>query len=212
MRLAELWRGIFRTVVGIFWLYFASQKWGGVGWMQPLIQGAAGANPIPGLHELLAVVVAPNWFLFAVLQAVAETVVGVLLLLGFATRKAAVLGLLLALILALVSAFDSHDIGSRWLCYLALRANPRPALPSLGSPAPAPHGGQGGDGRVDRQRNRQSDRAEKACRYARHLLYGFRGRGFKNRRTKRPSHLRLVRLVVSSNQDGDWLLVGEKHE
>ena len=135
MRLAELWRGIFRTVVGIFWLYFASQKWGGVGWMQPLIQGAAGANPIPGLHGLLAVVVAPNWFVFAVLQVVAETVVGVLLLLGLATRKVAVLGLLRALNLALVVAFVSPDIGPRRPHYLALLVNAQLIFADEGRPA-----------------------------------------------------------------------------
>jgi len=45
VRLPELWRGVFRIVVGIFWLYFASQKWGDVGWMRPLIQDAAAFNP-----------------------------------------------------------------------------------------------------------------------------------------------------------------------
>jgi uncharacterized membrane protein YphA (DoxX/SURF4 family) len=123
VRLPDLWRGVFRIVVGIFWLYFASQKWGGVGWMQPLIQGAASVNPIPGLHELLAVVVAPNWFPFALAEAIAETIVGVLLVLGLATRKSAVLGLLLALNLALVVAFEVSDIGSRWIYYLAVLVN-----------------------------------------------------------------------------------------
>ena len=123
MRLPDLWRGVFRIVVGVFWLYFASQKWGGVGWMRPLIENAAAYNPIAGLHELLAVVVAPNWFIFAVAQAIAETVVGVLLVLGLATRKAALLGLLLALNLALVVAFESSDLGLRWLYYLAVLIN-----------------------------------------------------------------------------------------
>ena len=123
MRLPDVWRGVFRIVAGIFWLYFASQKWGGVGWMRPLIENAAAYNPIPGLHELLAVVVAPNWFIFAVAQAIAETVVGVLLVLGLATRKAALLGLLLALNLALVVAFESSDLGLRWLYYLAVLIN-----------------------------------------------------------------------------------------
>jgi uncharacterized membrane protein YphA (DoxX/SURF4 family) len=123
LRLPDLWRAVFRVVVGIFWLYFASQKWGGVGWMQSLIQGAASVNPIPGLHELLAVVVAPNWFPFAIAEAVVETVVGVLLVLGLATRKVAVLGLLLALNLALVVAFEVSDIGYRWIYYLAVLVN-----------------------------------------------------------------------------------------
>ncbi len=135
MRLPDLWRGVFRIVVGVFWLYFASQKWGGVAWMRPLIEGAPAVNPIPGLHELLAVVVAPNWFGFAVLQAVGETVVGVLLVLGLATRKAAVLGLLLALNLALVVAFESSDLGFRWLYYLAVLVNAELVLAEAGWPA-----------------------------------------------------------------------------
>ena len=70
MRPPDLWRGVFRITVGLYWLYFASQKWAGVAWMKPLIEGAAGVNPIPGLHELLAVVVAPNWYWFALAQAI----------------------------------------------------------------------------------------------------------------------------------------------
>lgn len=126
---------MFRVVVGIFWLYFASQKWGGVAWMQPLIQGAAAVNPIPGLHELLAVVVAPNWFVFAVAQAAAETIVGVFLVLGLATRKAAVVGLLLALNLALVVAFESSDLGIRWIYYLAVLVNAELIFVDEGWPA-----------------------------------------------------------------------------
>jgi uncharacterized membrane protein YphA (DoxX/SURF4 family) len=135
VRLPDLWRGAFRIVVGAYWLFFASQKWGGVGWMQPLIQGAAAVNPIPGLHELLAVVIAPNWFLCAVLQAVAETVVGVLLVLGLATRKAAVVGLLLALNLALVVAFEYRDVGFRWLYYLGVLVNAELVFAEVGWPA-----------------------------------------------------------------------------
>ena len=123
MNWAEAWRTVFRVVVGIYWLYFASQKWTGVGWMKPLIQAAPRVNPFPGLHEFLAVVVAPNWYWFAVAQGIGETVVGAALVLGFATRKVAVLGLLLALNLALVVAWESGDIGFRWLYYLAVLVN-----------------------------------------------------------------------------------------
>ena len=135
MRLPDLWRGIFRIVVGLYWLYYASQKWAGVDWMKPLIQGAAAVNPIPGVHELLAVVVAPNWFLFAIGQAVAETLVGVLLVLGLATRKAAVLGVLLALNLALVVAWESNDVGFRWLYYLGVLVNAELVFAEVGWPA-----------------------------------------------------------------------------
>lgn len=122
-RLAEVWPSLFRFTVGVYWLYFASQKWQGVGWMHGLIVSTANANPIPGLHEFLVMVVAPNWFLFAVGQAVGETLVAVLLILGLGTRWAGILGLLLAANLALTVAFSVNDDGFRWLYYLAVLIN-----------------------------------------------------------------------------------------
>jgi len=119
----EVWPSLFRIVVGLFWLYFASQKWQGVGWMKPLIETTARANPIPGLHELLVSLVAPNWLPFALAQAAGETVAAVALILGLATRWAAVLGFLLAANLALTVAFATDDVGSRWLYYLAVLVN-----------------------------------------------------------------------------------------
>jgi uncharacterized membrane protein YphA (DoxX/SURF4 family) len=121
--LSEAFASLFRIVVGLYWLYFASQKWQGVGWMHSLIDSTARANPIPGLHEFLVQVVAPNWFLFAVAQAVGETVVAILLILGLATRWAGLIGLLLATNLALTVAFGANDDGFRWLYYLAVLIN-----------------------------------------------------------------------------------------
>src|SRR4249920_191276 len=100
--MSDAWASVFRLVVGIYWLYFASTKWQGVGWMKGLMQSAGPHNPIPGLHEFLIQVVAPNWFVFAIAQTVGETLVGILLVLGLATRWAGVAGLLLAMNLALV--------------------------------------------------------------------------------------------------------------
>jgi len=120
---ATTWPSIFRIVVGLFWLYFASQKWQGVGWMKPLIESTARTNPIPGLHEVLVSVVAPNWFPFALAQAAGETVAAVALILGLATRWAGVLGFLLAANLCLTVAFATSDVGIRWLYYLALLVN-----------------------------------------------------------------------------------------
>jgi uncharacterized membrane protein YphA (DoxX/SURF4 family) len=123
MPASDLWRSAFRIAVGVYWLYFASQKWTkGIDWMRPLIQESARVNPIPGLHEFLVVVVAPNWSAFALAQSVGESVIGVLLVLGLATRKAAFGGTLLALNLALTVAFLVEP-GLRWLYYLALLAN-----------------------------------------------------------------------------------------
>jgi uncharacterized membrane protein YphA (DoxX/SURF4 family) len=121
--MAATWPSIFRIVVGLFWLYFASQKWQGVGWMKPLIESTARTNPIPGLHEVLVSVVAPNWFPFALAQAAGETVAAVALILGLSTRWAGVLGFLLAANLCLTVAFATSDVGIRWLYYLALLVN-----------------------------------------------------------------------------------------
>ena len=122
-RMSEAWPSLFRFTVGVYWLYFASMKWTGVDWMKGLMESAGKANPIPGLHEILINVVAPNWYPFAILQTIGETVVGVLLLVGLATRWAGILGLLLAANLALVVAFQVQDDGFRWLYYLAVLVN-----------------------------------------------------------------------------------------
>lgn len=121
--MSEAWPSLFRFTVGIYWLYFASTKWTGVDWMKGLIQSAGQANPIPGLREILINVVAPNWYPFAIAQTIGETIVGILLLVGLATRWAGVLGLLLAANLALVVAFQVQDDGFRWLYYLAVLVN-----------------------------------------------------------------------------------------
>jgi uncharacterized membrane protein YphA (DoxX/SURF4 family) len=121
--MSEAWPSLFRFTVGIYWLYFASMKWTGVAWMKGLIESAGQANPIPGLREILINLVAPNWYPFAILQTIGETLVGVLLVVGLATRWAGVLGLLLAANLALVVAFQVNDDGFRWLYYLAVLVN-----------------------------------------------------------------------------------------
>jgi uncharacterized membrane protein YphA (DoxX/SURF4 family) len=120
--MSEAWASLFRIVVGLFWLYYASQKWQGVGWMQAVMNETARVNPIPGLHEFLVQVVAPNWFVFAIGQAAGETVVAVMLVLGLASRWAGALGLLLALNLAFTVAFAA-DPGFRFLYYLAVLVN-----------------------------------------------------------------------------------------
>lgn len=134
MRGNETWPALFRFVTGLFWLYYASQKWAGVAWMRAPIQRAPAVNPIPGLHEILADVVAPNWHLFALLQGVGETLAGVLLILGLATRRAAILGLLLAAGLALTIGFEAEP-GFRWLYYLAVLVNAQVLFGGPGSPA-----------------------------------------------------------------------------
>lgn len=117
------WPSLFRIVVGLYWLYFASQKWQGIGWMRPVLVDAARVNPIPGLHQLLVSVVVPNWVPFALAQTAGETVVAILLILGLASRWAGILGSLLAAGLALTVAFAVNDDGFRWLYYLGVLVN-----------------------------------------------------------------------------------------
>jgi uncharacterized membrane protein YphA (DoxX/SURF4 family) len=138
--MSEAWASVFRVIVGLYWLYFASTKWQGVDWMRGLMQSAGPANPIPGLHEFLIQVVAPNWFVFAIAQTVGETVVGILLILGLATRWAGVAGFLLAMNLALVVAFEVHDPGFRWLYYLGVLVNAQVIVSGAGTYALARFG------------------------------------------------------------------------
>jgi uncharacterized membrane protein YphA (DoxX/SURF4 family) len=136
MRASDIYHGVFRIAVGLYWLYFAGQKWQGVGWMQSLIKQSAAVNPIPGLHEFLVQVVAPNWFPFAIAQSVAETVVAVLLIVGLATRKASLLGLLLSINLALTVAYlIGPDTAFRWMYYLAVLVNAQLFFSEAGTPA-----------------------------------------------------------------------------
>ena len=129
-RRADAWRSVFRLGLGLYWLYFASQKWPapygfpphGVEWVRPVLEQAARVNPVPGLHDVLVQLVLPNWMVFVVAQTVAETAVGVLLVLGLATRPAALVATLLALNLSLTVAFTATDIGVRWLYYLPVLA------------------------------------------------------------------------------------------
>jgi uncharacterized membrane protein YphA (DoxX/SURF4 family) len=130
-RAAEVWRSLFRIGVGGYWLYFAAQKWPaplglpphGIGWVHPLLEQSARTNPVPGLGQLLSQLVLPNWQVFATAQAAGETAVGVLLILGLATRPVALLGTLLAINLSLTIAFLDPDPGLRWLYYLPVLAS-----------------------------------------------------------------------------------------
>lgn len=125
-----LGQSLVRLGVGGYWLFFASQKWPapygvpphGINWLHPLMEASAKTNPIPGVQTIFSQLVVPNWQIFAVGQTVVETVVGVLLILGLATRPAALVGTLVAIELSLTVAFLDQDLGLRWLYYLAIPA------------------------------------------------------------------------------------------
>src|SRR5207302_891327 len=72
----------------------------------------------------------------ALAQTIAETVVAVLLILGLATRKAALLGLLLSINLALTVAYlVGPDTAFRWMYYLAVLVNAQLFFSEAGIPA-----------------------------------------------------------------------------
>jgi len=129
--LADTWRSLFRIGVGVFWLYFAATKWPvnvglstyGINWVHPIMVTVSRVDPIPAARQVMEQVVLPNWQFFANAQTVAETLVGVLLIVGLATRPAALLATLLALGLSLTIAFSVSDVGIRWLYYLPVLAS-----------------------------------------------------------------------------------------
>ena len=128
---ADAWRSLFRIGVGVYWLYFAATKWPvnlglssfGIDWVHPIMITTAKVDPIPVVRQFMQQVVLPNWQFFANAQTIAETLVAVLLILGLATRPAALLATLLALGLSLTVAFAVSDVGIRWLYYLAVLAS-----------------------------------------------------------------------------------------
>ncbi len=129
--LADTWRSLFRIGVGVYWLYFAATKWPinvglstyGINWVHPIMVTVSQVDPIPAARQVMNQVVLPNWQLFANAQTIGETLVGVLLILGLATRPAALLATLLALGLSLTIAFSVSDVGIRWLYYLPVLAS-----------------------------------------------------------------------------------------
>jgi len=105
-RLTDLWALALRLSTGFFWLYFASQRWFNIGWVRELFTTAAANNYIPFYGMLLRDLVA-NWFTLAWAVTVAETVLGIMLVLGLFPRVAGGLGALMALNLLLTFGFCS---------------------------------------------------------------------------------------------------------
>ena len=58
--MADFLESVCRVGVGWYWLFFASQKWGGVAWVHPVMVSAGLKNPVPGVHEFLVQVVTPG--------------------------------------------------------------------------------------------------------------------------------------------------------
>jgi uncharacterized membrane protein YphA (DoxX/SURF4 family) len=108
-RLWNDWKALLRVLLGVYWLYFSSQKWFDISWVKPILEEAARTNPVPLVSIALSNVVIPNWQSFTILQTVTEAAIGALLLIGFLTRFAGTLGAILGstLLLTFLGALDA---------------------------------------------------------------------------------------------------------
>ncbi|MCX8202853.1 MAG: DoxX family membrane protein [Nitrososphaeria archaeon] len=95
-RLLSAWALFLRLSVAGFWLFFASQRWFDRSWVRELFATAALGNYVPLYGDLLRALV-PSWEAVTLAVTVAETAIGIALLLGFYARAAAVAGAAIAL-------------------------------------------------------------------------------------------------------------------
>ena len=96
-----LWQIALRLAVGIYWIYFSYSKWFDRSWVKDLLGTAAQGSYIPFYGQLLKNIALPNWGAVAIGITILEGAVGLMILLGFLTRIAAILGTLLSLNLTL---------------------------------------------------------------------------------------------------------------
>jgi uncharacterized membrane protein YphA (DoxX/SURF4 family) len=104
-----VWLVIIRELTGFYWLYFGVQKWSNYGWVRDTLTSAALNNPIPLYGEFLSNFVLPNWAFITVLETVIETLVGLGLIFGLFTRLSGLVGVLMAMSLALTMGFSFSD-------------------------------------------------------------------------------------------------------
>ena len=94
--IGSVWVVVLRLVVGVYWVYFSSQKWFDSGWVKPVLDQAANNNPIPTMRTFLMASVIPNWQILTSAQTILEAAIGIMLLVGLLTRVAGTLGAVLA--------------------------------------------------------------------------------------------------------------------
>ena len=80
------WLVILRVLAGVYWFYFGVQKWFNYAWVRGMLTQASLNNRIPIYGELLRNFIVPNWEFITILQTVAETLVGLGLILGLLSR------------------------------------------------------------------------------------------------------------------------------
>ena len=103
------WLVIVRELAGLYWLFFGVQKWFDYGWVRDTLTIAAQDNPIPLYGEFLRNFILPNWQLITILQTVAETLIGLGLILGLFSRLSGLLGVFIAANLTLALGFSFSD-------------------------------------------------------------------------------------------------------
>ena len=89
---------------GFFWLFFASQRWLDISWARDLFTTAAVNNYLPVYGALLRTLM-DSWYYAALFVTVAETAIGLMLVLGIFPRLAGGVGALIALNLLLTFSF-----------------------------------------------------------------------------------------------------------
>jgi len=103
------WLVLARAIVGVYWLYFGVQKWFDYGWVRDTLTIAAQNNPIPVYSNLLRSFILPNWQSIAILQTIAETLIGLGLILGISSRLCGSVGVFMAANLTLAMGFSFPD-------------------------------------------------------------------------------------------------------
>jgi uncharacterized membrane protein YphA (DoxX/SURF4 family) len=103
-RLVDLWAFALRLSTGLFWLFFASQRWLDISWVRDLFTTAAVNNYLPVYGVLLRTLM-DSWYYVALFVTVAETAIGLMLVLGIFPRLAGGVGALIALNLLLTFSF-----------------------------------------------------------------------------------------------------------
>ncbi|MEM0441131.1 MAG: DoxX family membrane protein [Candidatus Caldarchaeum sp.] len=104
MNFSQLWSLMLRFSVGVFWLFFASQRWFDRSWVRPLLETAAAGNYIPIYRDLLRQA-ANSWEAMAIIVTIAETSVGAMIVIGVFPRIAALVGAVIASNLWLTFSF-----------------------------------------------------------------------------------------------------------
>ncbi len=106
-RLELAWQLALRLSIGIYWLYFASQRWIDVSWVEWLLKTAADGNYVPIYGDILRMTVAWDWENLARIVTIAETAVGLMIILGILVKIAGAIGALIGLNLLTTFAFCS---------------------------------------------------------------------------------------------------------